>query len=113
LKKISTSYAICFFVCIACNGEKQAEPLPPNEFLVDITLDLHMAEGMMARIGHDQRDSIGRIMREKIARKHGISPEYLEEIMSRLQRDPARNVQIYDSVLVRLRKMQERKPIKK
>lgn len=99
------------FLFYGCREEQQLEPLPPNDFLIDLTLDLHLAEGPMSRVMHEQRDSIGQIVREKIAAKNGISREYLEEIMTRLQMNPVLNVQIYDSVIVRLARMQKRKSI--
>ncbi len=99
------------FLIYACDEEKELEPLPANDFLVDLTLDLHLAEGPMSRVLREDRDSIGLIVRKKIARKHGISHEYLEEIMTRLQMDPVLNVQIYDSVIVRLARMQKNKSI--
>ena len=105
-------YIWCLLLASACKNEKPPEPLPPIQFLVDLTLDLHLAEGPMSRVIHEQRDSIGGIVCEKIARKHGISREYLEEIMTRLQLNPELNVQIYDSVIVRLARMQKSKSIK-
>lgn len=112
MKKVGIIYILFAFFIIACNEEPPPEPLPSNEFLVNLTLDLHLAEGPMSRVRHTQRDSIGLIVREKIARKHGISHERLEDIMTRLQLDPKLNVQIYDSVIVRLARMQKSKSIK-
>jgi len=109
LKKIGFICTICFLVFLSCHEEEQTDPLPPIDFLVDLTLDLHLAEGPMLRVGHNQRDSIGLILRKKIAGKHGISHEYLEEIMTRLQLDPVLNVQVYDSVVIRLAKLQSQK----
>gem|GEM_PF-6162257 len=111
MKESSLICALCLFAFFSCSEEKQSEPLPPNDKLVGIILDLHLAEGPMARVSPEQKDSIGLIVRTKIARKHGITHEYLEEIITRLQLDPVLNVQIYDSVKVRLARMQKRKSI--
>jgi len=112
LKKVGILICCCILVGYACNHENPPEPLPPNDFLVDLILDLHIAEGPMSRIGHDQRDSVGLIVRKKIAAKHGITHEYLEEIISRLQLDPVLNVEIYDSVVVHLNRMQKEKSVR-
>lgn len=98
-------------IIISCEDQASHEPLPPIALLIDLTLDLHLAEGPMARVGREQRDSIGLIVRKKIAAKHGIAYEYLEETMARLQLNPILNVQIYDSVVVRLAKMHKNKSI--
>jgi hypothetical protein len=92
--------------------DKEPEPLPPIGVLVDLTLDLQLAEGPMARVPQELKDSIGLVVREKIADKHGISREYLDEIMLRLQLNPVLNVQVYDSMIVRLAKMKKKKSIK-
>ena len=110
MKNFGIICILSVLLAYACQNEKP-DPLPPNDFLVDLTLDLHLAEGPMSRVLRDERDSIGLIVRKKIAEKHGISPEYLEEIMTRLQLDPVLNVQIYDSVIVRLAGMQKGKSI--
>jgi len=112
LKKVCFIGVLCCILLISCKSEDEPEPLPPIGFLVDLTLDLQLAEGSMARVPHDLKDSVGLIVREKIAGKHGISAEYLEEIMTRLQLDPALNVQVYDSIIVRLARMQKKKSIK-
>jgi hypothetical protein len=105
---------LCFLLLFsACGKTEEPEPLPPIDFLVDLTLDLHLAEGPMARVKQEMKDSIGLIIRTKIAHKHGITEEYLEEIITRVQRDPILNVQVYDSVVVRLARMQQEKNIKK
>lgn len=84
-----------------------AVPLPTEEELIDIFLDLHLAEGALARVPRDARDSISTVVREKIARQYGLEPDELQTIVAEVQRRPEMNIAIYDSVIHRLQEMKE------
>ena len=97
------------FVCvalIACSGEKEAaQPLPEKEILIELFVDLHLAEMPLNRVPYEMRDSVGAIIRGKVAAEYDMDPDELSEIVERMQLDMVYSVEINDSVLVRLERM--------
>ncbi len=79
--------------------------LPPDDVLIDLLIDMHLAEIPMARVPQESRDSIGSMVRTMIARKHDMTGEEVERIVAELQLNPDKFLAIYDSVAVRLEQM--------
>ena len=86
---------------VACQTEEE-EPLPPKSLIIDVMTDLYMADIPMARVSNDMKDSVGMVVRNKIAMQNGITPEELSELIARVQVDPDLNMEISDSVIARL-----------
>ena len=53
-----------------CESPEPESTLPGNEKLIDIFVDLHLSEMPLTRAPHAVKDSIGEILREKVARQH-------------------------------------------
>jgi hypothetical protein len=86
---------------LACN--RQAEIiLPPDEELVSLIHDLHLAEASMARVHISMQDSVSMALRERIALAHGITPEQMDTWLETLQTSPDHLLIVYDSVIARL-----------
>ena len=89
-----------------CSKPEEQKPiLPPNEVLIPLLIDLHLAEMPLSRVPHESRDSIGTVVREMIARKYEMSADELQKVVADLQLDPESFLAIYDSVAVRLEEM--------
>ena len=97
--------AILFVLLPSCQRQP-VDVLPPDDLLIDILVDLHMAEGAMQRVPVQMQDSIGTIIRSRVAAQHGLSAEALDTYLQTLQRDPEHSVALYDSVVVRLQTRQ-------
>lgn len=97
--------ALMFVGCVA--EKKQQSPLPEKEELIRIFIDLHMAEVPVSRVPLSMRDSVGYLIRGRIARDHGMNEEELQEVVHAVQMDVKLVTEIYDSVDVRLKRMQK------
>jgi len=86
---------------MSCKKEEATE-LPPKDVLIDLMTELYIAETPMARVPKELRDSVGLEIRKRIARSFGMEPDEMEKIISAVQTDVDLNIEISDSVLVRL-----------
>ena len=102
-------YFLIIWICIgaAFCGEPVEEQsyLPPDDVLIDLIVDMHLAELPMSRVPQASRDSIGTVVRTMIARKYDMSEEDLEQAVAELQLNPEKFLSIYDSVAVRLEEL--------
>jgi hypothetical protein len=99
--------ALAVILC-SCQSDRQEDnPLPEKEELIRLFVDMHMAEIPVSRVPLSLRDSTGKVIRERIARDHDMSPEELQEIVHAVQMDFDLSTEIYDSVEVRLKRMQK------
>jgi hypothetical protein len=102
------SMALLTMMFVGCVNQKEEQiPLPEKEELIRIFIDLHMAEIPVSRVPLSMRDSVGYLIRGRIARDHGMSEEELQEIVHAVQMDVELVTEIYDSVDVRLKRMQK------
>ncbi|MDX1410076.1 MAG: hypothetical protein R3330_18125 [Saprospiraceae bacterium] len=95
-------------VCLIWWGCGREEPELPatDEQLIEILIDLHLAEGAMQRVPAEWKDSIGAEVRSRIARAHALTPEDMEALIGQLQLMPEKSMMLYDSVVARLDKGQ-------
>lgn len=91
----------CLLLIVGCTRVKQEE-LPPDEVLIDLLCDLHLAESSMTRVPIEKQDSISDVLRARIARSHGIAPDQIDLWLEILQKSPDHLMTVYDSVIVRL-----------
>lgn len=90
-----------FFLMIMSCTQSAETTLPPDEVLVDIMYDLHLAETALARVNLASQDSVAAIVRDRIAMSYDISPETMDAWMEALQRSPDHLMMVYDSVIAR------------
>lgn len=102
------SIALLTLMFVGCVTEKEEQvPLPEKEELIRIFIDMHMAEIPVSRVPLSMRDSVGYLIRGKIAQDHGMTGEELQNVVHAVQMDVALVTEIYDSVDVRLKRMQK------
>ena len=89
----------------ACRSEEPEEPLPDNEYLINMLVDLHLAEMPLTRVPFEQRDSVGEVLRGRVAQDYGLTSEGIDELVVRVQMDLELSTALYDSVVVRLERI--------
>lgn len=90
---------------VSCKSAPPELPLS-DDVLIDVLVDLHLAEGAMQRVPAQWRDSIGAELRARVALTYGMTPDELERVVGLLQLQPERSVVVYDSVIARLEREQ-------
>ena len=102
------SIAFVVLILIGCHEERQERrSLPEKEELIRLFIDMHMAEIPVSRVPLSLRDSIGYIVRGRVARDHGMTEEELQDVVHAVQMNVELATEIYDSVDVRLKRMQK------
>ena len=89
---------------LAC-GKQDMSELPEDEVLISMLVDLHLAESALARVPFSVRDSVGQVLRDKVAAGYDMTGEEFEQVVQMLQLETEHNSEIYDSVIARLRKV--------
>lgn len=84
---------------VACSRE-EIIPLPlTQDKLVDVLVDVHVAEAMIDKIGAVDQDTVGKVYYRMIFREHGITQQAFDESMSILREDPKRLNDLYEQIL--------------
>ena len=97
---LTTVSGLLFFV-ISC-GEKEI-PIPlSEEKMIEVLIDIHMAESMIEKLPVLDRDTVGSVYYRMIYRTHGISKEDFDESISILREDPVRLNKVYSEILEQL-----------
>lgn len=91
----------CFIFFVSC-GEKEI-PIPlSEEKLVDVMIDMHIAESMIEKLPVSDRDTVGHVYYRMIYREHEVSQEDFDESIKVLREDPERLNAIYVLVMEQL-----------
>lgn len=91
----------CLIFFVSC-GDKEI-PIPlSEEKLVDIMIDMHIAEAMIEKLPVSDRDTVGHVYYRMIYREHEVSQEDFDESMKVLREDPERLNAIYVLVMEQL-----------
>ena len=89
----------------ACQTGEDQEPdtLPAQrDQLVDILVDVQLAEAALKAYKPETRDSLSRIYYERIARLHGVGREEILQWLEEVNDDPKLMEEIYKEVLEEL-----------
>ncbi|MCB0632566.1 MAG: DUF4296 domain-containing protein [Saprospiraceae bacterium] len=93
------SLAIVFAGC----AREEVEPIPlATDKLIDVLIDVHVAEAMMDKLTAADQDTVGKVYYRMIFREHGISKEDFDKSMDILREDPERLNAIYEQILDKL-----------
>ncbi len=81
----------------------KAQPLGIEETkLVEILVEIHLAEGQMEIVNMADRDTLGKRLYQSVLDAHGVQREVFDETMLVLREDPERLNTIYTKVLDQL-----------
>ena len=102
--KIFIFYLVLLLI-ICCNKQPDYEVPLDEPVLLELLIDMHLAEGGLARIKKIEQDSLRQIYFQGILMKYNLSEEEHEELIEHLKKDPeylsSLYEQIYDSLEAR------------
>lgn len=84
-----------------CSAEEHRLPLT-DEQLVDVLVDIQIAEAMIDKLPSTARDTVGEAYYEVVFKTHGVSRKDFDDSMVILREDPVHLNDIYVEVLERL-----------
>ena len=99
MKKALLGFLLCtLFAC------QKAAPdlLIPEEKLIAILADTHLAEAAIQNLFKEVKDSMGEVYYQQICEIHEVSKADFEQTMSQLREDPLRLEQLYRQVMEKL-----------
>lgn len=90
------------FLLLASCGEKEV-PIPlSEEQLIEVLIDMHIAESMIEKLPVSDRDTVGNVYYRMIYREHDISKEDFDASINVLREDPERLNKVYSKILEEL-----------
>ena len=96
---------VLLFSLSACSGSEPELKIPEDK-LVKILVDVHLAEASFQSLSGAEKDSIAEVYYEQIAEMHGIERSNLDSTIIQLRKDAIRMTSIYDKVLEELAKQE-------
>lgn len=90
---------------VACR-EEAPKLLIPEQKLVDVLVDVHLAEASLQNRFGPVKDSLAQAYYHKIYELHDVEAAAFEETMERLRRHPETSERIYEQVMERLATME-------
>lgn len=101
LSRLVRILALTLILFTACAEEEVPIPLS-EEKMIDVLIDLHMAESMIEKLPLSDRDTVGHVYYRMIYREHGISEAEFDESIAILREDPKRLNALYEQILEKL-----------
>ncbi len=92
---------LALFLCLACQRKEKPFPLD-DEQIVQILMDVHLAEAAMANIGGTLKDSLAEVYYGQVYSIHGIDQTLFDSLMNYLQNHPEHMDSLYNRVLQRM-----------
>lgn len=102
----SHSYLVIIWLALGCQAPSEKPYLPDDE-LVKILVDMHIANAAVSRATNHLQDSLRVAYKEDIARKYGIPVEEITANLENLRKDFAHMDQVYQRVMDTLTKKME------
>lgn len=94
--------ALCALLAVAACRQAQL-PLPvPEDTLIEMLCDIHIAEGVLQEKVIEQQDSLGRLFYDNIYRIHGVAEADFQAAMILLRKDAKRLNALYGKVIEQL-----------
>jgi hypothetical protein len=94
------TFIILFFL-MACTEEGPDLPIPEDK-LVKVLVDVHLAEAALQGLGGLVRDSTANVYYDQIAQRHDIERADLDSTIISIRKDPKAITKIYTKVLEEL-----------
>jgi hypothetical protein len=87
--------------------DEPEDPVFPEEKVVEVLADLHIAEAFLEHAASEARDSLRVEYRAQISKIHGVDLEAFDAYVDKLRAEPLEYERIYKLVVDRLELMQE------
>lgn len=91
-------------ILIGCQGVAP-EPTLQREKLIDILVDVHIAEAAIANVYGSGRDSLAEVYYNQIYNIHRIDSTIFQEQITRLRKNPAYMKDLYEDVLTEVNRL--------
>ena len=91
----------------ACNQDKALDVDMPDEDLVAIIQDVHIANSIIVKYKTFDRDSISQILRTQISEIHSISVEELDYVMEQVQLSPIKYLELEKKAVENLKTLKD------
>jgi len=99
-------FLLILLCCFSCNkAEVEEVPLIPDEKMVNILVDLHIAEAAILSANKSQKDSIGGIYFAQIFKMHDIQDSLFYKNYNLISKSPDRTEEIYEKVIEEIEKL--------
>ena len=85
----------------AC-GENEGAFSPEEERMINLIMDMHVAEAAMGKVPDKYKDSLRLTYRSEIARLHGLEAYELDSLLLDVQDDPALYQQLTREAMMRM-----------
>ncbi len=100
-------YFLSFFltstICLACLKD---QPLPmPEETLVRVLCDIHIAEAALETVTGNKKDSAAALLYQQIYTIHGVDGVLVDTAIAQIKRDPKAAEKVYLKVTEELAKL--------
>ena len=80
-------------------AEVEEAPLIPDEKMINILVDLHIAESAILSANKSQKDSIGSLYFAQVFEMHGIQDSLFYKNLNLISKNPNRTEAIYEKVV--------------
>lgn len=97
----------CFILTGSCSTPEDETQIPDEELVV-LLVDLHIAEAATSHLPTDIKDSVTNIYYEQIYRKHEVDSLMFKAQMDKLKKEPGDLKKIYEKVVSELEKVQNK-----
>jgi hypothetical protein len=101
-----TTLAITLFACLGMGCMEEPKPSLPQEKIVAILTDIHMAEAAGHRLFGEVKDSMLTIYYQQVYDLHGVQESEFLEDLDLLYQHPNQLEGIYEQVLERMNELQ-------
>ena len=105
LTKTIAFFLFVFLQIISCKKAEKAELLIPDDKMIDVLVDLHIAEAAILSANKAQKDSIGGIYFKQIFEMYQIQDSLFYKNLDLISKDPVKTEAIYEKVIEKIEKL--------
>ena len=87
-------YTLAILVLFSCKEEETWEITMPDDKIIAVIEDLHIARALVTKYPLEQRDSMIQVLRIEVAAIHKVSPEELDVIIETVQNSPKKYLEM-------------------
>lgn len=100
------SYLLAILLIVAaCETDKAPQPLP-DELLIPVMADLHIAEAALQRLPRNYKDTVSQRYYDEVAKIHRLTRPQLDSSLHWLRARPKEMFRIYEAVFKHLEKQE-------
>lgn len=89
----------------ACGSDHTPQPLP-DEILIKVMADLHIAEAALQRLPRNYKDTVSQRYYDEVAKIHGLTRTQLDTALYWLRARPEEMFRVYEAVTEYLEKQE-------